>query len=28
MRRLPDTELIVLVREGSNDAAGVLFARY
>ncbi len=28
MRRLPDTELIVLVREGSNDAAGVLFDRY
>ena len=28
MRRLPDTELIVLVREGSSDAAGVLFDRY
>lgn len=28
MRRLPDHELIVLVREGSSDAAGVLFDRY
>ena len=28
MRRLPDTELIVLVRDGSSDAAGVLFDRY
>ncbi|HUH14456.1 MAG TPA: RNA polymerase sigma factor [Gaiellaceae bacterium] len=28
MRRLPDPELIALVREGSRDAAGVLFDRY
>ena len=28
MRRRPDTELIVLVREGSQDAAEVLFDRY
>ena len=28
MRRLPDPELIALVREGSSDAAGVLFDRY
>lgn len=28
MRRLPDPDLIVLVRDGSSDAAGVLFDRY
>lgn len=28
MRRLPDPELIALVREGSSDAAGALFDRY
>lgn len=28
VRRLPDPELIVRVREGSTDAAGVLFDRY
>ena len=28
MRRLPDPELIALVRDGSSDAAGVLFDRY
>ncbi len=28
MRRRPDSELIVLAREGSSDAAGALFDRY
>ena len=28
MRRLPDTELIALVRRGSTEAAGALFDRY
>ena len=28
MRRRPDSELIVLAREGSSEAAGVLFDRY
>lgn len=28
MRRRPDTELIVLARKGSDQAAGVLFDRY
>ena len=28
MRRRPDTELVVLAREGSAEAAGVLFDRY
>lgn len=28
MRRRPDTELIVLARQGSDQAAGVLFDRY
>lgn len=28
MRRLPDTQLIALVREGSSEAASVLFDRY
>ena len=28
MRRRPDSELITLAREGSAEAAGVLFDRY
>ena len=28
MRRRPDTELVVLAREGSTEAAGALFDRY
>ena len=28
MRRRPDTELVVLAREGSAEAAGALFDRY